>query len=89
MTHREAVFDDQPQSKVPGTKGSSAQPDNRGFSSAIEQLVDMLFSALKLVFPASISTTLKAPVTKPQRSVSGWQHSPKTASHPDSKYRPA
>ncbi|MDT8849371.1 replication protein P [Pantoea dispersa] len=61
MTHREAVFDDLLQSKVPGTEGSSAQPDNRGFSSAIEQLVDMLFSALKLVFPASISTTLKAP----------------------------
>ncbi|MHB2054669.1 replication protein P [Pantoea dispersa] len=61
MTHREAVFDDLPQSKVPETEESSAQPDNRGCNSAIEQLVDMLFSALKLVFPASISTTLKNP----------------------------
>jgi len=27
----------------------------------VEQLVDIIFSSLKLVFPASISTTLKGP----------------------------
>lgn len=41
--------------------GISAQPDNRGFYSTAEQLVDILFRSLKLVFTASISTTLKDP----------------------------
>jgi len=41
--------------------GISAQPDNRGFNSTVEQLVDILFSSLKLVLPASTSTTLKDP----------------------------
>lgn len=61
MTNRVAVYDDLQQSKGPGMDGISAQPDNRGFNSTAEQLVDTLFSSLKLVFPASISTILKEP----------------------------
>jgi len=38
--------------------GISTQPDSRGFNSTVEQRGDIL-SGLKLVFPASISTTLK------------------------------
>jgi len=41
--------------------GISAQPDNRGFNPTAEQLEDILFSSLKLVSPASISTMLKDP----------------------------
>lgn len=61
MTNRLAVFNDLQQSKGTGMDGISAQPDKRGFNSTVEQLVDILFNSLKLVFPASTSTTLKDP----------------------------
>ncbi|WBV22595.1 hypothetical protein [Pantoea piersonii] len=38
--------------------GISTHPNSRGFNSTVEQLV-VILSGLKLVFPASISTTLK------------------------------
>jgi len=37
--------------KGPGMDGISAQPDNRGFNPTVDQLVDILFGSLKLVFP--------------------------------------
>lgn len=40
---------------------SNVQTSNRGVNKTAEQLVDMLFAGLKLVFPAAISTTLKDP----------------------------
>jgi len=61
MTNREAVFDTQQQVEVPGLAGNFEPKDNRGVDSSVEQLVDILFRSLKLVFPASISTTLKDP----------------------------
>ncbi|MDF7630470.1 replication protein P [Erwiniaceae bacterium L1_55_4] len=61
MTNHAAVLNDQQASQLPGMDGISVEADNRGFSSAVEQLVDILFRSLKLVFPASISTTLKDP----------------------------
>ncbi|WP_311781228.1 MULTISPECIES: replication protein P [Pantoea] len=41
--------------------GISTQPDNRGFNSTVEKLVDTLFACLKLVFPSSFNATLKHP----------------------------
>ncbi|MDI9768131.1 hypothetical protein QM327_16380 [Pantoea dispersa] len=38
--------------------GISTHPNSRDFNSTVEQLMDIL-SGLKLVFPASISMTLK------------------------------
>ncbi|SNY71001.1 replication protein P [Pantoea sp. GL120224-02] len=61
MTNREAVFDAQQQVEVPGLAGTFGPKDNRCVDSSVEQLVDILFRSLKLVFPASISTTLKDP----------------------------
>jgi hypothetical protein len=61
MTNREAVFDAQQQVEISGLAGTFEPRDNRGVDSSIEQLVDILFRSLKLVFPASISTTLKDP----------------------------
>jgi hypothetical protein len=40
---------------------SNVQTSNRGVNKTAEQLVDMLFAGLKLVFPSAISTTLKDP----------------------------
>ncbi|WBV23815.1 replication protein P [Pantoea piersonii] len=61
MTNREAVFNAQQQGVVPGLAGTCAPKDNRGVNSSVEQLVDILFASLKLVFPASVCTTLKDP----------------------------
>ena len=61
MTNREAVFDAQQQVEISGLAGTFEPRDNRGVDSSVEQLVDILFRSLKLVFPASISTTLKDP----------------------------
>ncbi|MFC7777696.1 replication protein P [Pantoea sp. GCM10028869] len=61
MTNREAVFDAQQQMEVSGLASTFSPKDSRGVDSSVEQLVDILFRSLKLVFPASISTTLKDP----------------------------
>jgi hypothetical protein len=61
MTNREAVFDAQQQADISGLAGTFEPKDNRGVDSSVEQLVDILFRNLKLVFPASMSTTLRDP----------------------------
>lgn len=61
MTNHEAVFDTQKQVEISSLAGTFEPNDNRGVDSSVEQLVDILFRSLKLVFPASISTTLKDP----------------------------
>jgi hypothetical protein len=61
MTNREAVSDAQQKVEVSGIAGTFSPKDGRGVDSSVEQLVDILFRSLKLVFPASISTTLKDP----------------------------
>lgn len=45
----------------PYSAGCSHQPAERGVHKAVEQLVDILFSNLRQLFPASVSTALKNP----------------------------
>lgn len=41
--------------------GDGPQPEDRGVNENVERLVDILFSNLKQLFPASVSTALKDP----------------------------